>query len=231
MSNPYKLVTLHSPGWAAFDAATLLVSVGQPYHEGDKLGATVDWASRHFKRLHILVADTLQRHNEAADWLTRGSAWIERNHLDWATCGREVTVSRWDEWRAKPEFSSVLEEFRAAAHGLLGAAIEQDAQAFVARRIASGAAASVERSRHYLLEELSAVTLHARAYPGARVYPGPELESFRTVASGLAAGAPTGLERQYHTVVAFKRRRLSKIAEQVRRATSLTYGGGYLGGS
>ena len=129
MSNPYKLVTLQSPGWAAPNSATLLISVGQPYHEGDKFAATVEWSARHFKNLHILVADTLQRHNELADWFARGGAWIERNQLEWATCGREVTVSRWDEWRAKPEFSSVLEEFLVAAHGLLGAAIERDAQA------------------------------------------------------------------------------------------------------
>ena len=64
MSNPYKLVTLRSPGWAAYSAATLLISVGQPYHEGEKFAATVAWASRHFERVH---ADTLQRHNAPGD--------------------------------------------------------------------------------------------------------------------------------------------------------------------
>lgn len=210
MSNPYKLVTLNSPGWAVFDAATLLISVGQPYHEGDKLAAAIEWSARHFKNLHILVADTLQRHNELADWLARGGAWIERNQAAWAAYGQRVTLSRWNEWLARPEYSATLEQFRkAAGGGLLHAALDRDAAAFVARHRARDLNAAIEQSRGYLLEELAAITLQARAFPGARVYPGPELASFRAVAQGLVSDAPPGLERQYHTAVDFKRRALA----------------------
>jgi hypothetical protein len=62
---------------------------------------------------------------------------------------------------------------------------------------------------------LAVITLQARAYPGARVYPGPQLESFRAVAAGVVADAPPGLERQYHAAIDFKRRRggaLRKVA-------------------
>ena len=214
-SNPYKLVTIRSPGWSAYKAATLLISVGQPYHEGDKFAVTVAWAARHFEELHVLVADTLQRHNAPGDWRARGAAWIERNHDAWSSCGREVTVSRWDDWLARPEFPAVLERFAAAARGALAPAIEHDARAFVERQAGKGVGAPVEQSRGYLLEELAAITLQARAYPGARVYPGPQLESFRAVAAGIVGDAPRGLERQYHTAVDFKRRRsadLRKVA-------------------
>jgi hypothetical protein len=61
----YKLVTVRCPGWAAYSCATLLISVGQPYHEREKFAVTLDWAARHFERLHVLVADTLQRHKRA----------------------------------------------------------------------------------------------------------------------------------------------------------------------
>ena len=130
----YKLVTLRSPGWAAHKDATLLISVGQPYHEGEKFTATVEWAARHFERLHVLVADTLQRHNAPGNWRAAGTAWVARNRDAWLSCGREVTLSDWDDWRSRPEFAAVLEQFRAAARGLLGHAIERDAAGFVARQ-------------------------------------------------------------------------------------------------
>ncbi len=210
-SNPYKLVTIRSPGWSAYKAATLLISVGQSYHEGDKFAVTVAWAARHFEKLHVLGADTLQRHNAPGDWRARGAAWIERNRNAWSSCGREVTVSRWDDWLAKPEFPGVLERFRAAGKGALGTGIEHDAHAFVARQAGKGLGLPVEQSREYLLEELAAITLQARAHPGARVYPGPQLESFRAVAAGLVAEAPRGLERQYHTAIDFKHRRAAAL--------------------
>jgi hypothetical protein len=215
VSSPYKLVTIRSPGWVAYKAATLLISVGQPYHEGEKFAVTVAWAARHFAKLHVLVADSLQRHNMPGDWRAQGAAWIERNRAAWSSCGREVTLSRWDDWLAKPEFPRVLEQFRTAAAGALGALIERDAHAFIARQAGKDLGAPVEQSRDYLLEELAAITLQARACPGARVYPGPQLESFRAVAAGVVADAPRGLERQYHTAIDFKRRRdgaLRKVA-------------------
>ena len=149
-SNPYKLVTIRSPGWSAYKAATLLISVGQSYHEGDKFAVMVAWAARHFEKLHVLVADSLQRHNAPGDWRARGAAWIERNHDAWSSCGREVTVSRWDDWLAKPEFPGVLERFRAAGKGALGTGIEHDAHAFVARQAGKGLGLPVEQSREYL---------------------------------------------------------------------------------
>ena len=114
MTEGYKLVTLRSPRWADYDAATLLISVGQPYHEGEKFAVTVDWAARHFERLHVLVADTLQRHNEPGDWQAAGAAWVARNRDCWLSCGREVAVSHWDDWLRAPEFPAVLHGFRAA---------------------------------------------------------------------------------------------------------------------
>jgi len=212
MSNSYKLVTLHSPGWAGFDAATLLISVGQAYHDGEKFMTTVEWAARHFRHLHILVADTLQRHNAPGDWRARGTAWIQRNRAAWAGCGRPVTISRWDDWLSKPELPAILEQFRVLADDKLRAAIDQDAAAFVARQTAKGLGVPVEQSRRYLLEELAAITLQARSYPGVRIYPGPELASFHAVAGGLVPDAPRGLERQYHTAIDFKRRASARLS-------------------
>jgi hypothetical protein len=147
--------------------------------------------------------------NEPGDWHGEGDAWVARNRRTWRDCGLEVTLSHWDDWRGHPEFPAVLEQFRAAAGGeLLGRALDHDATAFVARQAGKGLPATVEQSRAYLLEELAVIALEARAYPGARIYPGPELECFR-VASGLVAGVPRGLERQYHTAIDFKRRRQS----------------------
>ena len=210
----YKLVTLRSPGWNAYKGATLLISIGQPYHEGEKFAVAAAWAARHFERLHLLVADTLQRHNAPGDWRGEGRAWVARNWEAWASYKREVTLSHWDDWRSRPEFATVLQQFRSAADGLLGQAIDRDAARFVERQTAKGQAANIDQCRAYLLEELAAITLQAREYPGVRVYPGPALECFRVVAAGLVADAPCGLERQYHTAIDFKRRRPAPSPER-----------------
>ena len=60
--NLYRLRVSASPGWVDYRACTLGISVGQPYHEGEKFAATVEWAARHFEEIVVDVSDTLQRH-------------------------------------------------------------------------------------------------------------------------------------------------------------------------
>jgi hypothetical protein len=42
----------------------------------------------------------------------------------------------------------------------------------------------------YLLEELAAITLQGAAESSPRIYPGPELASFKALRQGLVPGAP-----------------------------------------
>ena len=61
----YAVKVKNGAGWNAFDTARLQISVGQPYHEGDKLAATADWVRHRFGRVIVCVNDTLQRFNHA----------------------------------------------------------------------------------------------------------------------------------------------------------------------
>ncbi|PQQ23292.1 hypothetical protein [Photorhabdus hindustanensis] len=84
----------------------LLISVGQKYHEGDKLAATIDLINKSgFSSCTIAVADTLQRHNylgmsyEAAYRFTYelGTSWIARNSEVLAALSIPNNILRWDE--------------------------------------------------------------------------------------------------------------------------------------
>jgi len=71
-------------------------------------------------------------------------------------------------------------------------------------------------------EELAAITLQGRAQSSARIYPGPELASFRAVRAGRVVDAPAGLERDYYVHINLERRKaLAPLPHTVRLATSL----------
>lgn len=84
----------------------LLISVGQPYHEQEKLSATIDLVSGKFKSCTIMVCDTLQKYNlmehlNAEDAykisLQKGAEWIERNHHIFSKLGIPYNIIRWDD--------------------------------------------------------------------------------------------------------------------------------------
>lgn len=144
----------------------LLVSVGADYHEGEKLGATVDLLNRSgFGRVTVAVADTLQRHNLDLDpgrayqiARRRGDQWIARNRplLDLITA--DVDILRWDTALSDPHYPRALERVRAAyrADDQYAAAIDSTIDRFVARRGDDLPDEEQVRAscRTYLLEEL-----------------------------------------------------------------------------
>ena len=92
----------------------LPISVGQPYHEGEKFAATIDLVNENFKECTIIVCDTLQRHTiaifepEADDEalyqksLQNGDAWIARNKDKIETLTIPHQIVRWDKWLFSP---------------------------------------------------------------------------------------------------------------------------------
>src|SRR4051794_20109605 len=65
LAGPYRARACGSR-WRCFDRCVLEISVGQPYHECDKLAAAVEWVNAHagdpFASCVVLVGDSLQRH-------------------------------------------------------------------------------------------------------------------------------------------------------------------------
>ncbi|MBN2689243.1 MAG: tRNA-dependent cyclodipeptide synthase [Gammaproteobacteria bacterium] len=94
----------------------LLISVGQPYHEGDRLAATVHLLSKYFSNCEVVLADTLQRHTYMArnngidvDAAKRiayesGTKWISDNLDILNSFVFPFTISRWDSWLERKEF-------------------------------------------------------------------------------------------------------------------------------
>ena len=222
--NRYRLRINGSPDWVGYGRCTLGISVGQPYHEGEKFAATVEWAARHFEHIRVDVSDTLQRHRligvgaspaEAARASLRaGDRWIAEAMPVLAAGGKPFAIVRWDNWLRHPEFPAVHAAYSrlAASDPVLSAAITRDIDDFIARqarRYGPPADETAERatSRAYLIEELAVITLQGAAERSARLYPGPELASFKALRQGRVPGAPPGLERDYYVSVSFERRK------------------------
>lgn len=96
-------------------SCVILVSVGQPAHEGDKLKATIESVDKTFGSCAVAVCDSLQRHSlrlgtddslEMSTQLSNrlGVEWIERNRniLDLLTIPHEIF--RWDEYLLREDF-------------------------------------------------------------------------------------------------------------------------------
>lgn len=201
--------------WQGYDTARLEISVGQPYHEGEKFRAAVAWARERFPNVVLLVNDTLQRFNmmfetrlpEAeAERITGrlGDEWMERNSDATAGC----LIVRWNDWKSKPDYPQTHRKtlrlfntnrrFRAAITNAIAEVWD--------RRCEEGTPYAPERkdeffrnSRDYLLEETTILAMAYRTFPGVSVYPGSFLEMWSMFVDVDIAGAPEGL-RNAHCV-------------------------------
>lgn len=124
--------------------AILLVSVGQRYHEGDKLAATVDLINRSgISHVTVAVADTLQRTNfpdlseEAAydHALEQGDEWLSRNGEILGRLQPGHDILRWDEVLADGDYRGLRklvedeyhtnDEYRQAVDATIGKFLER----------------------------------------------------------------------------------------------------------
>lgn len=210
---PYKIEVTRSPGWQRHADGILAISVGKEYHEGSKFFSTVAWAAARFERLHLIVADTLQRHNDpGADAeekaFAAGDAWLKTYGPALEKTGKLCSITRWNDLRRDRSFPEVLAQFKRAAaeNSTLREAIRADVNRFLGRQ-GTLRPDSADRSETYLLEELAGFTMHARQQTGARLYPSENLESFRLVEAGLIPEAPRGLENQQRVELHLRKRK------------------------
>lgn len=192
-SGSYRLQVKNGAGWHAFDAARLQISVGQPYHEGEKLAATVDWIGHRFDRAIVCVNDTLQRHNLMFEGMAEpralrqcienGTRWIDRNRAALARLPK-LEIHRFEDWRRQPGFERELGRLRSlhASDPLFRVAIEDEVRSFWQRRIRSTGlseayrfAAFAQHSTDYLLEETAAFFLMFEQDRAVDIYPGSTL--------------------------------------------------------
>lgn len=192
-SESYMVKVKNGAGWRAYHNARLQISVGQAYHEGEKLKATLAWCDERFDRLIICVNDTLQRHNmefagasadEAfAESLQAGKEWISRNQplLD-ALSNAEII--RWETWRRDPTFETglmIMERMFTEKQAFRKDVIDE-VDSFWERALKRGDAPPAEdyerfktHSIRYLLEECAIFQMMFARDEAVDIYPGSTL--------------------------------------------------------
>ena len=201
------------PALREYDTARLQISVGQPYHEGEKFAATVDWLRPRFKRVIVCVNDTLQQHNYRFNEhlpeqqafeksLKAGREWLDRNAMIISTLPH-VSVHRWEDWKAHPGFAQTYEKTLRlyAENAEFRAAVDENIRAFWDRRAdrrnlsdAYRFAEFREMGKAYLLEETAGFSLMFAQNRAVDIYPGSVLLPCVLFQGRKIPGAPEGLE-------------------------------------
>jgi tRNA-dependent cyclodipeptide synthase len=194
----YKVAVKNGAGWRQYSGLRLLISVGQPYHEGAKLAAVVDWINRNssITYVQISVNDELQRWNGVANGLDpetartaaveAGQQWIRTQERLLGTLrAPTVELIRWGRWLRHPDYSAAA----AALDALLGdkgderlaRLIEEESWAILERRkrrlLVPDEGKFIACSQAFIREELAVLALQQRDRGIADVYPGSLLTS------------------------------------------------------
>jgi len=186
----YTVKVKNGAGWRAFDHARLPISVGQPYHEGEKFRATLEWAKHRFEKVTVCVNDTLQRHNLEFDGKSpelavefaeaAGRQWIENQIPMIRSTLSHYEIIRWDQRRSDPRFDDELARMHAAYeyNSEFKREVDQEVRAFWDRR-RTREQLDLDRfqefkiySVRFLLEECAAYELMFERDNAVDVYPG-----------------------------------------------------------
>jgi tRNA-dependent cyclodipeptide synthase len=213
----YKII-VRSPGWRAFTACTLGVSVMSPNWQNDYFASILAFAAANFQTIRIDLTDALYRHNFMAQGFLPveaaaradaiGAAWLERHQHMIEASTVTPDVIRWSQWHRHSDYDTVLEAVTRAydTSPMFRDAVESDVSEFCRRQGRQATASGCRHSRDYLLEEVAVFTLEARALPSLKLYPGDEPMCVNIVRRGLVPEAPRGLEREQYAKVKFHTR-------------------------
>ncbi|MDX2028079.1 MAG: hypothetical protein SFW62_05540 [Alphaproteobacteria bacterium] len=231
MELQYKVSVKNGAGWRAFPDVQLLISVGQPYHEGPKFAAVVAWLrQQQRKTVHVAVNDTLQRWNSVAEGVDEkrafadaelaGQKWIG-SHADilasFQTVSASLTtpsvsVTRWREWLEHPGYAAAkacVDEIVSDTRNGLSDILKRDSANILKRRekTVSNREKFLVCSGEYIREEIAVLALQHADKPRADIYPGTMLKSiewFRTAPQTLPPELEP-LRHRYSCRIDFKR--------------------------
>ncbi|MCK4608240.1 MAG: tRNA-dependent cyclodipeptide synthase [Gammaproteobacteria bacterium] len=103
------------------DASCVLpISLGQPYHEAEKMAATIELINKHFSSCTIIICDSLQRYtamiySEITEsmahkkLLNSGNEWLTRNKRAIENIQVKYDIKRWDYWYKSKSFLNHLD--------------------------------------------------------------------------------------------------------------------------
>jgi len=198
----YSVLVKKGAGWKRYNGVRLLISVGQPYHNGNKFSAVVDWVNKNsnIQSVQVVVGDILQGWNDLAndvgggkafkDAEQRGTAWLAAH--DDLLCSfntAAVSVTRWGQWLDHPEYPQTCKKLAALIDQRdngLGTTIVEASEGILARRQRHGIIVPdtdkfLDCSRRYIKEEIVVLALMHKdsAQEMADVYPGSALPCMR----------------------------------------------------
>lgn len=211
--------------WKQFNNVRLQISIGQPYHEGDKFKATIDWCRNRFDNIQICVNDTLQRYNymfennaseyEAFD-ITRqlGNEWFARNKkLFYPTPVFEIVY--WDEWKKNTEFNVIQKQINNLYNNnhRFKKAVDDNYIDLWKRKNSINPdyynSASFERfatlSCQYILEEIAVFCLMFDKKEAVDIYPGTGLFVTNIFQDKPVPNAPSGISKRHYCRIDFLR--------------------------
>jgi tRNA-dependent cyclodipeptide synthase len=219
----YKVRARSKWAWRAFDTVRMEISVGQDYHEDEKLKSSMDWARENFKERFIILGDTTQRYNimftHGADEKTahaiskeKGDAWLERNarYLD------GVTITRWDDWKDSSRYVETHKKVMELYENNIDfrQAVKQGCEDFWVRQ----SYPELEKQRFlnhstiYLLEETAVFALAYSELGGISAYPGNFLDMLQMFVDKSIGEFPLGLSKAHYIRLGFERRKNPPLA-------------------
>lgn len=214
--------------WQDFKVARLHISVGQEYHEGEKLRALAEWSKARFEKVIFCANDTLQRFNlmyeqafsEAEAYQTAsalGQAWITRNLTVIAQMEQAETV-RWEQWKANSKYSKgfLKIEWLYQNNPEFKEAIDENILAIWKRKQKSDAILYDDKrftefaslSRQYLLEEMAVFSLMYETETAIDIYPGTTLFAATKFRGRSIEGAPDGLGKGHFCRIDFAKHQM-----------------------
>ena len=216
----YKVRARGNADWRAFDTVRMEISVGQPYHEGAKLEAALEWAGKNFRRTVLIIGDLPQRYNlmfeaglsatdAAAKAKRMGDLWLQRNALTLARWP-DFEITRWEDWKRHPDYLNTRwqvgrlyrdnERFRASMIDALTAKFKRggyDPDRFEEFK---------KLSTNYLLEESAVFAIAYNELRGISVYPGSFLEMWDMFVGREVPGAPEGFQYAHCARLQFEKK-------------------------
>ncbi len=221
----YSVKVKNGAIWRSYSWARLQISVGMPYHEGEKFEATVNWVKERFEGVHICVNDTLQRYNyiskyniceEQAQKICQqnGENWIKDN-LKYLENIPQYELHRWEDWKKRDNYETYLHQINELyrTNPEFYSAVDLNVEQFLDRQSKKRDMSLSDKrrfayfSREYLLEETAVFAIMFEECVAVDIYPGSVLLPCIFFRERHLEGAPKGLSQGIFTRIDFARNR------------------------
>lgn len=221
--SPYRIkATCTDPLWRHMPVCEIGISPGNPSHDGDKLASILEWSSQKFQHSILTLSDTMYRHNfmasgsseQEAQELSRklGDDWLARNEAILSRYNERIRIYRWAEWQKHPDFDKTHNDLMQyiSSSAPLRHALNNDIQAFIARKMRQGTLADFAKARlhsfNLITEEIVCYVLIGRHFRAARAYPSHDMQSFSFMRQPQTPPSLKGFENITHVELTLNRR-------------------------